>query len=152
MPLFQHVLKLEDEVFWGCCNKYSWILGFTFPVLPQLALFFKPQKHFSELNSNQISGGFQLLWKFCIPLASSWHWLFFHRTIRVLALLQSTASVRQFSVTAKGGSRISHFFFSEQLESHHLTRTHSELIEFLQVAVELFKDLVSVVSFSLQCL
>lgn len=117
---------------WGILRMWPQIpldLGSTSPVLLHLALFFKHQKDFPELTSSQIQWGLSTMkWWFCIPLASSWHWLFFHRTIRVLAPLWSISSVIQFAITVTGGSRVSHFFFSEQSESHHLSRTHSEFI------------------------
>lgn len=123
MLLFQCVLKLGGDIFWECCSKYSFLGSWIhLSCASWFVLTCEHQEDFPDLQS--IQWGLAVTQRrFCIPLASSWHWLFFPHPIRVLAPLQSMAPVKRFALTAKEGSRISHFFCLEQSESYPLRRT-----------------------------
>jgi hypothetical protein len=57
ISLFQYILSLKDEIFSGCCNKYSsWILGLSFPYF-LIWLYFEHQKCCHELTSRQLHWG-----------------------------------------------------------------------------------------------
>ena len=121
MLLFQCILKLEGKIIFRMLQQIPILdLESTFPMLPDKALFLNTKKISLNLFLVRFRRGILSLQRFCISLASSWHWLFFHRTIRMLA------SVKLFAITAKGGSRISHFLCSEQSENYHLGRTQTQ--------------------------
>lgn len=121
MSLFQGVLNMEGQVFWGFCNQYFFGSRVHLSRAPWFVLIFEHQKDFPDFQPDSV-GLSVTQWRFCFPPAS-WRWLFFHSTIRVLAPLQTIASVKRLAVTAKGGSRISHFSHSEQFESYYGRRT-----------------------------